>query len=290
MLKSAIVNTFDRLGFILNRKKKIDHVLYKKLYSVDSLTERNFYNIGAGNFRHPYWTNIDNPSEWYLEDQKNNDYISYDLLSLEPFPISSDTAEIVYSSHVIEHITDAAAQNMFNEAYRILKKDGVFRFYTPNIELSYRAVKNNDRDFYYWIDNYSTQKEMNRIKIKQPMNQTSIKQIFLFSFASQVSELSIIDSINKISDKEIDRVFNELSFNEALNYCTSKCSIEWQNVYPGYHINWWSKEKAFKMLKQAGFKNINLSAFGQSFSPVLRKTHMFDNTNPKISLYIEAIK
>jgi hypothetical protein len=44
------------------------------------------------------------------------------------------------------------------------------------------------------------------------------------------------------------------------------------------------------MLKNAGFENIYLSGYGQSFSPVLRNIYFFDNTHPKVSLNVEAFK
>jgi hypothetical protein len=32
---------------------------YKQAFPFDSLKQRRFYNVGAGRFRHKYWTNID---------------------------------------------------------------------------------------------------------------------------------------------------------------------------------------------------------------------------------------
>lgn len=81
-----------------------------------------------------------------------------------------------------------------------------------------------------------------------------------------------------------------MDYEEALNYCCSKCSIEIQKKYPGNHINWWNKKKIFFILEKAGFKKICLSGYGQSFCPILRDISFFDNTHPKISLYVEAIK
>jgi len=46
---------------------------------------------------------------------------------VKELPIENDSAEVVYSSHTVEHITDEAAQKMFNESYRILKKGGILR-------------------------------------------------------------------------------------------------------------------------------------------------------------------
>ena len=122
------------------------------------------------------------------------------------------------------------------------------------------------------------------------MNKASIQQIFLYHFASGVSELHIDKTVPKISDGKLDELFSTLSFEDALNFCTSNCSLGVQKKYPGNHINWWNEKKAVKMLRKAGFKTIYRSGWGQSGFPVLRNTSLFDNTHPKISLYIEARK
>jgi predicted SAM-dependent methyltransferase len=264
--------------------------LYHKLFTKKSIREKKFYNIGAGSFYHPYWTNIDFSSEWYSKAQKNTAFINYNLFSLEKLPLPDNSAELIYSSHLIEHIDDEAAQNMFKEAFRILKSGGVFRLVTPNIDLEYRAYRENDRDFFYWIEQYSDPKNFKRIKLKIPMNEASTAQVFLFHFASHVSEIIDDKTLEKITDEELEKLFSTLSYEGVLNHCVSKCKLELQIKNPGYHMNWWNEKKAFKMLKQAGFNNIFRSGYGQSFSPILRNTTLFDNIHPKISLYIEVIK
>lgn len=292
IIKKAVQKIIRAFGYDIH---KIDGVfdidIYLKIYGSKSVQNRNFYNIGAGNFSHPAWTNVDYLSEWYKDNKKYTlAGITYDLLSLKPLPIESNSAEIVYSSHTVEHINDEAAQNMFNESYRILKNRGILRVTTPNIDLAYRAYKDNDRDYFYWIDTYSIPKNYQRIKINKPLNKSSIQQLFLLYFAASVSTLHSDGAPERISDEELDRLFSEREYEEALNYCTSRCPLEIQKKYPGNHINWWNKDKIFRMLKKAGFDKIYLSGYGQSFSPVLRNTRYFDNTHPKISLYVEAIK
>jgi len=179
---------------------------------------------------------------------------------------------------------------MFNESHRILRKGGVFRVTTPNIDLDFRAYKENDRHFFYWVDWYSTPKACQRIKLNKPLNEASIQQIFLWHFASSASTLHVDGSPERMSDEELDRVFREMEYEEALNYCISKCSLEVQKKYPSNHINWWNKNKLFQMLRNAGFDNVYLSGYGQSFSLVLRNILIFDNTHPKITLYVEAVK
>jgi predicted SAM-dependent methyltransferase len=291
-MKHVIKKIINNFGYdLIKYSQKDDLELYDKLFTANSLKNKKFYNIGAGNFTHKYWTNIDYDSEWYSRNRdKSLSGIVFDLLSLEPIPVENNTAEIVYSSHTVEHITDQAAQNMFNESYRILKPGGLLRVTTPNIDLYYRAYKNDDRHFFFWIDKYSKEKNIKRIKLTGPMNKATIGQIFLFEFASSVSNLCDVYTRNKINDDELEKIFGEKLFTDALNYCISRCPIEIQQKYPGLHINWWNQVKMTSMLKEAGFKEIISSGYGQSISPVLRNSHLFDNVHPKISLYMEAIK
>ena len=93
-----------------------------------------------------------------------------------------------------------------------------------------------------------------------------------------------------MSDGEIDELISNNTMEKALDIITSKCSLDIQNKYPGNHINWWNFTKLQQMLEKAGFKDIRLSAYGQSSAPILRNILLFDKTHPKISLYVEAIK
>jgi len=287
IIKKNIKKIFNSFGYDVIKLYTYDIKLYSDLYSSESVINKKFYNIGAGGFSHPAWTNVDYESEFY---KKNRFDISYDLLSLKEIPIETNSAEIVYSSHTIEHITDEAAQNMFNESFRILKEGGIFRITTPNIDLDYRAYKNNDRNYFYWIDAYSMPDEIHRVGLGKPMNEASISEIFLGHFAASVSPFKVDGPIERIDDNQLKTIFSEMEYESALNYCTSKCPIEIQKRNPGNHINWWNKNKLFKMLSKAGFDNIYLSGYGQSFSPVLRNLTYFDKTHPKTSIYVEAIK
>ena len=265
--------------------------MYRRLFCSASIEDKQFYNVGAGGFYHPCWTNIDFSSDWYAAYKDNiKTRLQHDLMSLQPFPIENDKAEIIYTSHTIEHINDSAAQNMFNESYRVLKKGGVFRATTPNIDIEFQAYNRNDRDYFYWIETYGIEKNWKKALYNQPLTEASTAQVFLTHFASAVSTLHADGAPERIDDKKLAELFRTLPFEDALNYCTSRCPDEIQKRYPGNHMNWWNFSKVKKMLQLAGFSNVYLSAYGQSQSPVLRDTNFFDNTHPKISLYVEAIK
>lgn len=277
MGKNDLINIVGQIGYTLTKVKVKDIDLYYEAYNKIDVDNKRFYNIGAGLFRHPAWTNIDYYSKHY---KKNPIDINYNLLEQKPLPLPNASANVVYSSHTIEHITNDAAQNMFIEAYRILKKYGFLRITTPDIDLHYQSVLNNDINFWNrHLKNFN--KNIDKI---------SLKQLFLSSFATQTCLNHLEKNTYKIDDFEFDEIFRTYSYEEALDYCNSKCSIEIQKKYPSDHINWWTKEKLVMQLRKVGFNKVYTSGFGQSLCPILRNTFYFDNTHPALSLYVEAQK
>jgi predicted SAM-dependent methyltransferase len=288
-LKDFIQSILNRLGYKLVRiDKSIDTRFYEKIYGLESVLEKRFYNIGAGSFFHPCWTNIDHKSEWYDKHQGDVRYLEYDILAKEPLPLKNNSAEIVYTSHTIEHITDEAALHLFSEVNRVLKHGGVFRVTAPNIDLHYQAYLRNDRHFFYWTKYYNKVSQYQKVHLKQPLSGVSTQQLFLYEFATRASQI-FADSIdNPLSDDNVDQIFRDMDFEKALNSIVSKCSLEKQRKYPGNHINWWNRDKVIDYLKRSGFKKIYISGYGQSIAAVMRDLEYFDSTHPKISLYIEA--
>lgn len=283
-MRELIINLLKRFGYRISRIDRLDLSAYSR-YSEEARKNRRFYNVGAGSFQHPYWTNIDYASEHYSVVQK--DFIDYDLMKLGQMPVDGESAEIVYSSQTIEHVSDAAVQNLLNEAYRILKFGGTLRLTTPDIMLTYAAYELNDRTYFYWADWYS-KKGTYENKFNMPQNKASIHQLFLHHFAGQLSEIDIRDDVRKYSDQEIMEIFGSMDLENALNHFTSKCKFN--PNHPENHINWWSWDKLKNMIARAGFDKIYRSGYGQSRCAVLRDINYFDNTHPKISLYVEAVK
>jgi predicted SAM-dependent methyltransferase len=52
----------------------------------------------------------------------------------EPFPLPSDTFDLVFSEHMIEHVSLGAAFSMLQESRRVLKPGGLIRISTPPLE------------------------------------------------------------------------------------------------------------------------------------------------------------
>ena len=102
-------------------------------------------NLGCGNRTHEAWVNIDHSLKasfnalWFvrpfLKIPNPAGYLHHDLRNGIPFPDGS--ADVVYSSHLLEHLERKDALPFLREIYRVLKRDGILRIVVPDLE---RAV------------------------------------------------------------------------------------------------------------------------------------------------------
>ncbi|QYX29912.1 class I SAM-dependent methyltransferase [Sphaerospermopsis torques-reginae] len=143
LLKKNLLSFINKAGFQVRRfSDPLQLPLYESLFDSVILASKPFYNVGSGSFCHPLWTNIDYVSGWYGQVQKK--IVHHDLMSETPLPIESNSAEIVYTSHTIEHIKDRAVLYFFRDTYRALKPGGIFRVTTgPDAETDFRASFSN---------------------------------------------------------------------------------------------------------------------------------------------------
>lgn len=296
-MKQILSKLFSYVGYEISKAPNQNDVdMYLKLFGKDSVKNRCFYNICVGGhwgfgggFHHPCWTNVDLLKKNSREFNPEKD-IAHDLLSLDPLPIQSQSAELVYSQYAIEHIPNNSVLRMFKEVNRILKNKGIFRIVTPNIELDYIAYMNKDISFYEWIDYFSQPHIYKQHGYKSPLNQSSFEQIFLSHFATNASTLHREGEHKRVSDEELIHVFNTMSLEDALDHCTSRCSVEVQKRFRQNHMNWWSHSKLNKMLNEAGFKSVYHLIPGQSASPVMRNNAYFERNWNCVAMVIEAVK
>ncbi|MEK6938031.1 MAG: methyltransferase domain-containing protein [Nanoarchaeota archaeon] len=112
-----------------------------------ALTTGKFLNIGAGKFSHPSWINVDKLSPFY-QKYSSSKTVHWDLLELKQLPFPNNSIDLIYSSHVVEHISDKSAMNLFSEAYLKLKKGGIIRIVCPDIIYLFDSYKRNDKDVF----------------------------------------------------------------------------------------------------------------------------------------------
>lgn len=90
----------------------------------------NLLNLGCGSRYHLYWINIDSHSN-------TPDVIAHDLTQRLPF--ADKFADVVYHSHVLEHLSKSFASVFLHECYRVLKPGGIIRVVVPDLEQIVRA-------------------------------------------------------------------------------------------------------------------------------------------------------
>ena len=112
-----VINSFcSLLGYNVTFKKKS-----LKIKNVDN--SKTLINIGSGDWECSGWINLDYPNENYKDVQRKHKIVPYDIRN-DKIPFDDNSVDLVYSSHVIEHIETPFVQKMFDEVYRVLKYGG----------------------------------------------------------------------------------------------------------------------------------------------------------------------
>lgn len=106
---------------------------------------RRLLNIGSGPHRR---------EGWLCADAFKSEADIY-LNATSALPFESNTFDVVYSEHMIEHIKVDNIPMFLREIYRILRPGGVFRVTTPDLEIHAKNyISKNDSFFAPIIDKY----------------------------------------------------------------------------------------------------------------------------------------
>lgn len=124
-----------------NRKTKLN--LCKNINK-----QKRYLEIGPGLVRIPHFETMN------IYDGDHVDYVC-DIVSGTPF--DTNTFDVVYASHVIEHIPWYIVQRSINEMHRILKPNGVLEIWVPDglkicktfVEYEETGVDNSINDGWY---------------------------------------------------------------------------------------------------------------------------------------------
>lgn len=279
--KNPLRNLAYNLGYDLKRRKPIDmNILYSN-YSSEELKDKCFLNIGAGNFYHPYWINLEYISEYY--DYDENTFVHYDITEMKPLPYADNSICLIYSSHTIEHMTDKHISYLFDEIYRVLKPGGAVRITCPNLKLLYQTLIDNDVSYWHWRKNWFSGPHA----IDNTPKKLSVFDYFIREVATRKSPY-YKHSSDPIESNEIELLFKNLSYEDFLNHLTG--NLLFNPSVPGEHINWWDEQKLKKFLNMANFNNTYSARRNQSRKMPFRDYIDFDTTEPQMSLYYEAIK
>lgn len=252
---------------------------YRRLHDAAVLARKPFYNIGSGDFSHPYWTNIDYDSDWYRAVQR--DVLYHDLMSLAALPVADSCAKLVYTSHTIEHVSETAVWHLFAEAFRILEPGGIIRIVAPDAALAFDALRRNDAEWFNHVDECDINHATDTVD-------ASLADSWLHGLATPLSRLSKSPQVAKLTEAQIRAAIVDKGFPAVLDHFCAM--VHFDAARPGCHISWWTPDKVMQGLRTAGFSTVYRSGWQQSASPLLRNPDLFDSTLPEISLFVEAMK
>ena len=233
-------------------------------------------NVGSGNWEAEGWLNLDYPTEWYKKIQAAHKIIPYDIRH-DNLPFEDDSVDLIYCSHVIEHIENNYIANFFKEAFRVLKKGGGIRITCPDAEYLYNVTKANKE---YWLWRTSWFEDKNFYEGTKPRNvDFLVREIAtprLIGYTHAIKTEDYLDSFNSFSREDFfEKMTKDLIF---------------RNDFPGDHINYWTFSKTASFLQSAGFRNVIQSKWSGSIFKEMQNLEKFDLTYPNMSLYVECVK
>ena len=93
--------------------------------------------LGAAENIKPGWLNTD------LHGYGHGDELVY-VDVRKPFPLPDASFDLVYSEHMLEHLTYAEGQHCLRECFRVLRPGGTIRTATPSLERLARLYDGGD--------------------------------------------------------------------------------------------------------------------------------------------------
>lgn len=166
---------------------------------------------------------------------------------------------------------------MFDECYRVMKTNGVFRISCPDAEYIYQICK-KETDFW----------KSGKKWFEESLFYNGGTPRLVDYLVREIATPKLIGYVSGTNNEEYKENYDTMEMNEFLEYLTF--GLHFRKDYPGDHINYFTFSKIEKMLKSAGFSFVIRSKYLSSASSELLKAHKFDLTRPELSLYVEAIK
>ena len=261
----------NKLCAVFNRR-----ILLVPIPAYGDTKNKIMLNIGAGNWREKGWTNLDFPSEWYKKAQVSN-FTPFDIRS-DNIPYPDNSVDLIYCSHVIEHIENVHIERFFSECHRVLKSRGGIRLTCPDAEFLYNVAK-HDTDYWEFLRNWS---------YKFCTGHETIRGVdYLVGETATPKMLQHIHSINR---EDYMPCFESMDMYDFFEHMTG--DLVFQEKFPFHHINYWTFDKIKRFLVSAGFRpeRIIHSKWSASIHKHMADIGKFDTTYPVMSLYVDAVK
>ena len=263
-----VLNRILHPGISIDRTK---YYIQKNFFKLEN-GNRNYLNIGSGPyFEHFKFINMDYKI-------KTIPRVSYhvDLSLKKKFDLEDESIYGIYTSHCLEHLEEENVIFTLKEAYRVLKSGGTIRVTVPDIGEYFKAYKNKNAYYFRWL------KEKAISDPTQVWKLDSWLRVIVRSFAGHSCDL--------FADKDLYRMYKEKSEEDFIKCFTADQIVDEEFKNAHAHMSAWNYEKMAKIFKEIGFREIAKMSQRESRDKYMRNKAKFNNTQPEMSFFIEAIK
>jgi predicted SAM-dependent methyltransferase len=121
---------------------------YKIVVPSMSIDGTDLVKLNVGSFINMFYYGWSNTDILDLSDfARHNAYIFKQHDSSMLFPVKDGCVNLIFSSHMLEHLTRDNARNFLKECYRMMCDGGVIRIAVPNVGLLMQKYIDHDLDF-----------------------------------------------------------------------------------------------------------------------------------------------
>ena len=255
----------NTLSFYSSNQDKIN---YSK-YNNKSL----FINLGCGGFSHKKWINYDLPgkTEYFKKilGKPNIDFYPLDLCD-ENSKINQDdnTVDLVYISHVIDHLDKKSISRTLRDIYRVLKPGGILRIVLPF----------TDR----FLENCKLVEKQEQVPIEQKLISTCLTIKHSLSDAQKIKDEKLFEIA----------VASNYKFEDIEKYLANSIDTlyKFEPNSPYRRLAYFNHQIMLAYSESAGFRACFPLLKGHSFAKPFLNPHVFDVTEPQMSMYFELLK
>ena len=125
--------------------------LINKYRLKNKLSNMDKINVGCGSDTIRGWVNLGLYSDLdipYGTTKIIKGALVLNFDATEDLPVGEETVKYIYASHFIEHLSFIEGISVLERFYKIMKKGGVIRLATPDLELWIKNYYENNADFF----------------------------------------------------------------------------------------------------------------------------------------------
>jgi SAM-dependent methyltransferase len=232
-------------------------------------------NVGSGGQALAGFTNLDVASEHY-DRNRRGPFVQFDMRN-DALPFQNASVDLIYCSHVIEHVEDEHVERFFRESARVLRKDGVLRISCPDASFLFQ-VSSFPNSYWTWRWPLIAGIGVDPTQLEQADFLT--REVATSRFHESLAEHEIPHR------QPILQTTDEATIEAELNRMTR--GLQWNRRQIGQHINWWSYDKVVRFAGES-FRHVVRTPYRGSVSQFMR-TRDFDKTHPQMSLYVDCVR